>query len=108
MTDAVSIPWELVIPLIEPLEPADDKAGITSALDQLHAFASERLRELGLVLSDPSTLYATAAVLVLVGDCANNGRANGVLDDDTADEIRGLCRALGAALGASAPAEAFS
>lgn len=105
---SAQIPWTVLRPLISDLE-AEDRGRLEAAraqIDQLQAYATHTLGDLGVDIRDPRVLFEAVAVLALVHQCAVNAAENEALSDDEASAVRALTRSLGVALGRLAPEEA--
>lgn len=104
------VPWHRARALVADLrfEIAQHGPVATAGADQVQAYATSRLAELEVDVTDPAVLYEVLVVLALVRECARNGWDNGVIDYETEQQIASVCRALAAGLVVLAPDEARS
>lgn len=100
-----AVAWEPLRPLIADLRSEDEHRELRASwqLDQLQAYISDRLSDLGIDVRDERVLYEAICVVALVHECTRNGLENGAVDQAEEVAMRALCRAIGAALGRFAP-----
>lgn len=100
-----TVRWDRARPLLAELraETIEWPHSARASVDQLQAYATARLAQLGIDIRDRRVLYEVLVILSLVNECSRNGHDNGLLNDDEDSAIRGLLRALGRAFAQLVP-----